>query len=223
MRKLIISGSILLISISTGMPTPVLTPTLEPLKIRVVKHQASQFRKGAVGQEELSIINKAIKSIPWSRNANPQVAADEDYVAIVKECERSGVHDLLTDLITEAVSNDYQPNHQEANITYSIQLNSDFENGHPSDSATGKSTGEVAAGRGTGVESGLAPTGSQPDLTAKATPSPPVQALPAAKINRAKSGYVKHRSPVGHRTVNVKLRLIALWHQSLARTEKAIK
>lgn len=208
---------------STVTPVPVSTSTPEPLKIRVVKHQESQFRKGAIGQAQLSIINKAINSIIWSRNANPKVAADEDYAAIVKECEGSGVHDLLTDLITEAVSNDYQPNHKAANVTYSTQLNSDFENGHQSDNSNGKSTGEMAAGRGTGVDSGLTPAGRQPDLTANATSSSPAQSPPSAKAIHSKTGYIKHRSTVGHRTVDVKLRLIALWHQSLARPEKAIK
>jgi hypothetical protein len=117
----------------TPTPTPVSTPTPRPLKSRVVKHQPDQFRKGAISKEELSAIKKAIKTIPWSRNSDPKAAADEDYAAIVKECEKSPVHDLLTDLITEAVSNDYQPNNQTANSAYFTELNSDFENGVKTD------------------------------------------------------------------------------------------
>ncbi len=117
----------------TPTPTPVSTPTPKPLKSRVVKHQPDQFRKGAISKEELSAIKKAIKTIPWSRNSDPKAAADEDYTAIVKECEKSPVHDLLTDLITEAVSNDYQPNNQTANSAYFTELNSDFENGVKTD------------------------------------------------------------------------------------------
>jgi hypothetical protein len=117
----------------TPTPTPVSTPTPKPLKSRVVKHQPDQFRKGAISKEELSAIKKAIKTIPWSRNSDPKAAADEDYAAIVKECEKSRVRDLLTDLITEAVSNDYQQNNEAANGSYFTELNSDFENGVKTD------------------------------------------------------------------------------------------
>ena len=109
-------------------PTPTSVSTLEPPKIRIVKHQPDQFRKGALSKEELSAIKNAIKTIPWSRNSDPKTAADEDYAAIVKECEKSSMHNLLTDLITEAVSNDYQPNNEAANDAYFTELNSDFEN-----------------------------------------------------------------------------------------------
>jgi outer membrane biosynthesis protein TonB len=113
----------------TPTPTPVSTPTSKPLKSRVVKHQPDQFRKGALSKEELSAIKKAIKTIRWSRNSDPKAAADEDYAAIVRECQKSSVHDLLTDLVTEAVSNDYQANNEAANSAYFTELNSDFENG----------------------------------------------------------------------------------------------
>ena len=117
----------------TPTPTLVSTPTPRPLKSRVVKHQPDQFRKGAISKEELSAIKKAITAIPWSRNSDPKAAADEDYAAILKECEKSRVHDLLTDLITEAVSNDYQPHNVAANSAYFTELNSDFENGVKTD------------------------------------------------------------------------------------------
>ena len=103
---------------STPAPTLVSTPTPEPLQSRVVKHQPDQFRKGGISKEELSAIKKAIEAIPWSRNSNPIAAADEDYAAIVKACEKSSAHDLLADLITEAASNDYQPNNEAANAAY---------------------------------------------------------------------------------------------------------
>jgi hypothetical protein len=117
----------------TPKPTPVSTPAPKPLKSRIVKHQPDQFRKGAISKEELSAIKKAIKTIPWSRNSDPKAAADEDYAAIVKECEKSSVRDLLTDLITEAVSNDYQPNNASANGAYFTELNSDYESGVKTD------------------------------------------------------------------------------------------
>lgn len=113
----------------TSTPTPFSIPTLKPLESRVVEHQPDQFREGAISKEELSAIKKAIKTIPWSRNSDPKAAADEDYAAMVKECEKSSVHGLLTDLITEAVSNDYQPNNEAANGAYFAEINSNFENG----------------------------------------------------------------------------------------------
>ena len=208
---------------STSTPTSVSTFTLEPLKIRVVKHQPDQFRKGALSKEELSAITKAIKTIPWSRNSNPEAAANEDYAAIVKECEKSSVHDLLTDLITEAESNDYQPNNEAANGAYCTELSSDFENGDQSDSLKGKSTGEITAGPGTSVNSGLTPSVSQPDVQANTTSLSPAQPSSSAEVIRSKIGHVRHRSTVRHRIVDVKMRLIALWHQSLAQTEKSPK
>ena len=118
---------------STPTTTVEPTPTLKPLKRRVVKHQPDQFRKGAISKEELSAIKKAIKTIPWSRNSDPKAAADEDYAAIVKECGKSSLHGLLTDLVTEAVSNDYEPNNDPANAAYFTELYSDFENGVKTD------------------------------------------------------------------------------------------
>jgi hypothetical protein len=204
-------------------PTPTSVSTLEPLKIRIVKHLPDQFRKGALGKEELSAIKNAIKTIPWSRNSNPQAAANEDYAAIVKECEKSGVHDLLTDLITEAESNDYQPNNEAANGAYCTELNSDFENGDQSDSSNGKSTNEMTGGQGRSVNSGLTPTGRQPAVQANTTSLSPAPPSASAEVIRSKIGHVRHRSTVRHRIVDVKMRLIALWHQSLAQTEKSPK
>lgn len=112
-------------------PTPTPEPTSTPklLKGRVVKHQPDQFRKGALSKEETSALKKAIKAIAWSRNSDPKAAADEDYAAMVKEYENSDVHYQLADLITEAVSNDYQPNNEEATRSYIAQLNSNLEAG----------------------------------------------------------------------------------------------
>jgi hypothetical protein len=133
--------SILLVPGTPGpAPTPELTqstpparveptPTPKPLKIRVVKHQPDQFRKGALGKEEIYAIKKALKTIQWSRNSDPKAAADEDYAAILKECRKSNLHYLLTDLITEAASNDYQADSEVANSTYIGELISDFETG----------------------------------------------------------------------------------------------
>ena len=125
---------------STPTATVEPTPTPKPLKSRVIKHQPNQFRRGALSKEELSAIKKAIRTIQWSRNSDPKAAADEDYAAIVKECAKSNVHDLLADLITEAASNAYQPDNEAANTTYINDLISDFETGLK-DERAGQKTG----------------------------------------------------------------------------------
>jgi hypothetical protein len=211
---------------SMATPTPVSTVTLEPLKSRVVKHQPDQFRTGTLSKAELSAIEKALNTIPWSRNSNPQAAAKEDYAAIVKESAKSGRGDLLKDLLTEALSNDYKPNDAAANDAYSTELNSDFETGDPSDSSTGKSTGKTTAGQATSDDGRLTPTvaqpEAQPEVPAKAAASPEGQPI-SAQVRRTKIGHGRHRLTVRHRIVDVKTQLLALWHQSLVPPEKAPK
>jgi hypothetical protein len=113
------------------MPTISVQPTHapKPLESRLIKHQPNQFRKGALSRKELDAIKKAIRTIQWSRNPDPKAAADEDYAAIVKECGNGSLHDLLADLVTEAASNDYQPDNEAANSIYTKELISDFETG----------------------------------------------------------------------------------------------
>jgi hypothetical protein len=202
-------------------PIPLSKSSLEPLKSRVVSHQPDQFQKGAVGKEELIAIEKAIKSIPWSLNSNPEAAANEDYSAILKECEKSGEHDLLADLIAEAVSNDYQPNNETANAAYSADLTADFENGHQS--SNGKSTGEMTAEQVQSADKALTPTLNRPDTPPAAASSSPVPGPAPAEITRAKSVHVRHHTIVRHRIVDAKTRLLELWHQSLDQTEKPPK
>jgi hypothetical protein len=208
---------------SIPTPTPVSTVTLEPLKSRVVKHQPDQFRTGAISKAELSAIEKAIKTIPWSRNSNPQAAAKEDYAAIGKESAKSGMGALLQDLLTEALSNDYKPNDVAANDAYSTELNSEFESGDQSDSLTGKSTGKTTAGQAASVESRLTPTVGQPDVQANAAARSPAQQPVSAQVRRSKIGQARHRLTGRPRIVDVKMRLLALWHQSLAPAEKTPK
>ncbi len=202
----------------TPEPIPVPKSTLEPLKSRVVNHQPDQFRKGAVGKDELIAIKKAMESIAWSLNANPEAAANEDYSAIVRECEKSGEHGLLADLIAEAVSNDYQPNNEGANAAYSNALNSDYENGQQSDSSNGKRTGEITAGEEPVVNRALTSAVDQPDRPAAAASSSPAQAPAQAAITHAKIVHGRHRTIVRRRIVDAKTRLLQLWHQSLVQT-----
>jgi hypothetical protein len=203
--------------------TPISASTFapEPPKSRVVEHQPDQFRQGAISGEELSAIQKAIDTIPWSRNSNPKAAANEDYAAILKECKESGVHGLLTDLVTEAVSNNYQPNHQAANEAYSTELNADFEKNEQGFSSNGGSPAVVAAREGMSVNSGLTAPADKPHVPANATSWSPAQPPTPAVAVRSKTLHVKHRSIERLKIVDVKVRLLELWHQSLAQTPKS--
>jgi hypothetical protein len=207
----------------TPQSTPVSTVTLEPLKIRIVQHQPDQFRKGAISAEEFAAIKQAIKKIPWSLNSNPKAAAHEDYAAIVKASKESSVHDLLTDLVTEAISNDYQPNNEAANSAYTTELNSDFEKGDQGGDSQGRTSGETTAGDGTSVDSGLNSGVTKPSGQPNATPASTAQRPASTDVVRSRIAHGKHRSTVRHRIVDVKTRLIALWHQSLAEAEKSPK
>lgn len=204
----------------TPEPVPVSKSTPEPLQRRVVNHQPDQFRKGGIDKDELFAIKKALESIPWSLNGNPEAAANEDYSAIVQECEKSRERGLLADLVVEAVSNDYQPNNETANAAYSTALTSDFENGHQSDTSSGKSTGEMIAGEEPSVVKTLTPAVNQPDLPTAAVSSSPAQRTGPAEIAHTKIVHARHQTVVRHRIVDAKTRLLELWHQSLDQTEK---
>jgi hypothetical protein len=75
-----------------------------------------------------------------------------------------------------------------------------------------KSTREITAGQAPSIDSGLTPKINQPDVQANATSRSPAQ-----QPNSATAAHTKapHRSSVHRRYVDVKTRLIALWHQSL--------
>jgi hypothetical protein len=73
-----------------------------------------------------------------------------------------------------------------------------------------ESTGEITSGQATSVDRGLTPEISHPDVQANATAWSPVQQSDSARIIRPKIPKVR-------RYIDVKTRLIALWHQSLQR------
>ncbi len=204
------TSPIILVSVTpTPMPSPLLAATPEPLKTRVVKHQPDQFRKGAMSKEELSALKKAIESIQWSRNPDPKAAANEDYTAIVKECEQSSVGDLLTDLVTEAIANDYQPNNEAANAAYSGEMSADFEKVGRNDLSNQTTLREAAGGVTNNDRGSTSSSSARRPTCAAAAPT--------------KVGHPRHRLTVRHRLVDVKARLLALWHQSLAESEKSDK
>jgi hypothetical protein len=81
-----------------------------------------------------------------------------------------------------------------------------------------KSTGEITSGRAASVERNPIPETNQAAVQANATSWSPAHGLSARVI--IKNPNVRLRSSVHPRYVDVKTRLLALWHQSLRR-EKA--
>ncbi len=83
-----------------------------------------------------------------------------------------------------------------------------------------KSTGEITAGQAPSIDSGSTPEINQPDVQANATSWSPSQRPDSAHATHTKIFNVRLRSSKHPRYVDVKTRLIALWHQSL-RHEKS--
>src|ERR1700737_2685878 len=94
---------------------------------------------------------------------------------------------------------------------------------HPATSwaRTEKSTGEIASGQATSVDRGLTPEISHHNGQANATSWSPAHGPDSAQVIRSKIPTVRYRTFVRHRIVDVKMRLIALWHQSLMPSEKS--
>jgi hypothetical protein len=82
------------------------------------------------------------------------------------------------------------------------------------------STSEITAGQAPSIDSGLTPKINQPDVQANATSWSPSQRPDSAHAAHTKIPNVRIRSSKHSRYVDVKTRLIALWHQSL-RHEKS--
>ena len=84
-----------------------------------------------------------------------------------------------------------------------------------------KSTDEIASGQATSVDRGLTPEMSHHNGQANATSWSPAHGPDSAQVIRSKIPTVRCRTFVRHRIVDVKMRLIALWHQSLMPSEKS--
>jgi hypothetical protein len=84
-----------------------------------------------------------------------------------------------------------------------------------------KSTSEITSAQATSVDRGLTSEIKHPDTQANATSWSPAQQPDSARVIRSKSPKVRYRTFVRHRICDVKMRLIALWHQSLAQSEKS--
>jgi hypothetical protein len=84
-------------------------------------------------------------------------------------------------------------------------------------SSSEQDIGEIASRQPPNVDSELTPSISPLAVDSNAaSPSPAPQPDPA-RVVRSKISNVRHRTHVRPRAVNVKMRLIDLWHQSLAR------
>ena len=75
------------------------------------------------------------------------------------------------------------------------------------------STAEIASGQATSVERGLTP--DQPNVLGKVTPSSPPKRTDSARVIHTKTPSGSYRSSIRRSIVDVRSRLIALWHQSL--------
>jgi len=80
-----------------------------------------------------------------------------------------------------------------------------------------KSTGEIASGQATSVDRGLTPEISHHNGQANATSWSPAHGPDSAQVIRSKIPTVRYRTFVRHRIVDVKMRLLALWRESLQR------
>jgi hypothetical protein len=87
--------------------------------------------------------------------------------------------------------------------------------------SNGKSTGEITFGQATIVDHRFTPEINHPNVQANTTSWSPAHRQVSARLIRPKIPNVRYRSSVRPRIVDVKMRLIALWHHSLARTERS--
>jgi hypothetical protein len=86
--------------------------------------------------------------------------------------------------------------------------------------SNGQSTTEITSQQAMSVDHECTPKIKHPDVEANATSWSPANRPDSARVIRPKILDVKYRSSVRPRYVDVKTRLIALWHQTL-RGEKS--
>ena len=87
--------------------------------------------------------------------------------------------------------------------------------------SSGKSTDEITPGQATNFDHGFTPEINHPEAQANVSSWSPAQRQDSARVIRPKVHALRSKSSLGPRLVDVKMRLIALWHQSLARSEKS--
>jgi hypothetical protein len=87
-------------------------------------------------------------------------------------------------------------------------------------SSSEQDIGEIASRQPPNVDSGLTPSISPLAVDLNATPPSPAPQPGPARVVRSNISNVRDRTHTQPRVVNVKMRLIDLWHQSLARIFK---
>jgi hypothetical protein len=84
-----------------------------------------------------------------------------------------------------------------------------------------KSTGEMTSAQATSVDRGLTPEINHRGVPATASSWSPANRLDSGWVIRPKMPNLRRRTFVRHRILDVKMRLIALWHQSLMSDEQS--
>ena len=84
-----------------------------------------------------------------------------------------------------------------------------------------KSTGQITSKEATSVDRELIPKINHPDVQANVSSSSPAHQPDPARVIRPKIPSVRYRTSMRPRLLDVKMRLIALWHQRFARDEKS--
>ena len=84
-----------------------------------------------------------------------------------------------------------------------------------------KSTGEITSPQLTSSDQGATPEIKNSEVQAKVSSWSTAPRQDSARVIRPKIPNVRHRSFMQSRLVDVKRRLIVLWHRSLARSEKS--
>ena len=86
--------------------------------------------------------------------------------------------------------------------------------------SSGKSTDQIFSGPATSIDDGFTAEINHVAVQADGSARSPAQRHDSARVIRPNIPHVTHRSSTRPRFVDVKMRLIALWHQSLARSQR---
>ena len=85
----------------------------------------------------------------------------------------------------------------------------------------GKSVDQIAGGQVTSFDPGFTPEINYPVVQAKVSSWSAPQRRDFVRVIQPRIPYVRHRSSMRSGLVDVKMRLIMLWHRSLARAERS--
>jgi hypothetical protein len=107
-----------------------------------------------------------------------------------------------------------------------LLLNANLLNANPAAlsevvGSNGKSTGDITLGQATSADHGFNPEINHPDVQANESSWSSAHSQDPARAILPKLPNGRYRSSVRPRFVDAKMRLIALWHQSLVRSERS--